>query len=257
MAMITIKQASKLVGKVPLTVRRSIYKAPEDKKATNEKGHLLIDREYIIDVFSVNSNVPEHSEPISDKAMILLSKQLDNKDDSLNSLNERLKESNIIIASQSQQIKGLTTDLSKANQLLLDPKKDDNDKQESLNNLNDSLSEAHTIINTLTNKLTEVTQKPIETPGTIIDNSKIELLEGVITKLEDDKQESLNNLNNRLDEANAIINKLTDTTQLLLEPITEEKPISKRVFPLLEVISISASILFAGAILFYVLTNKP
>lgn len=130
MGMITIKEASKIVDKVPLTVRRAIYKAPKELKSTNDKGHLLIDEEYITSAFAVNSNELEQSIPISDKSIDTLRNELNNKQKTIDSLNERLKEFNLIIGSQQQQLLGLSKSLSENNQKLLEAKEpnDDHDK---------------------------------------------------------------------------------------------------------------------------------
>ena len=122
MAMITIKQASLIVDKVPLTVRRAIYKAPEEVKGTNDKGHLLVDESYITNLFSVKSDVLVQGLPVRDKAIDKLTKELDNKQETINSLNDRLRDAFQVIGSQTKDITGLTFELSEQNKKLLQEK---------------------------------------------------------------------------------------------------------------------------------------
>lgn len=118
--MLTIKEAADLVGKVPLTVRRAIYKAPKDKKNTNNKGHLLIDKEYLLDIFNVKTNEPEQSKVINDNSLLILSNELQNKQKTIDSLNDRLQEANMIIGDQRQQITGLSNTINDKVQLLIE-----------------------------------------------------------------------------------------------------------------------------------------
>lgn len=121
--MISIKEASALVGKVPLTVRRAIYKANDNMRSTDEKGRLLIDKEYIIEYFNVKPNEPIKDKVINDSSVISqLSNELNNKQLTINSLNDRLSETNMMLASQIQEINTLSTALIESNQLLLETK---------------------------------------------------------------------------------------------------------------------------------------
>ena len=120
--MITIKEAALLVKKVPLTVRRAIYKADDNLKSTNDKGHLLIDKGYITEFFKVTRNVPVNDTPINDTANEIISNELQNRQKTIDSLNDRLKESHHIIEAQRQELTGLTDKL----QLLIEPSKDVN-----------------------------------------------------------------------------------------------------------------------------------
>jgi septal ring factor EnvC (AmiA/AmiB activator) len=181
---ITIKEASELVGKVEMTIRRAVKKAPSNMTATDEKGRLLVDKSYIASLYNVTENVtdvtpnvPIHSGTNTDVTVLALTKELDNK-------------------------------------------------QDTLNNLSNRLQEANTIINTLSNKLTETTKMLLESKEPInADHDKVVILEETIRQLED--------------ELNA--------------PIEPVNPIRKKSFPLLEVISIGVSIVFAGSIVFYVM----
>jgi septal ring factor EnvC (AmiA/AmiB activator) len=162
---ISIKEASELVGKVEMTIRRAVKKAPSNMTATDDKGRLLIDKSYIMSLYNITESIHNVTANVSDNLPI----QTTNNDVAMLALTKELE-----------------------------------NKQDTLNSLSDRLQEANTIINTLTNKLTE-------------------------------------------------------TTSLLLEAkesVYEEAPIEKKSFPLLEVISIGVSIVFAGAIVFYVLSIR-
>lgn len=128
MGLLTIKEASDLVGKAPLTVRRRIYAAPDDKKSTNEKGHLLVDKDYIVGVFNITSNEPINDHPINDNSLLILSNELQNKQKTIDSLNDRLAESNHIIEGQRQELKTLSNTISDKVQLLLEAPKEPSKK---------------------------------------------------------------------------------------------------------------------------------
>jgi len=147
--MITIKEASDLVGKVPLTVRRVIYKAPENMKSTDDKGRLLIDKRYIVDHFKDNTNEPINDNTTNDKVFDKLTKELDNKQKTIDSLNERLRESFQVIGSQTKDIKGLTFELSEQSKKLLQVQTPINDDkveklEETIQQLEDRLNQPAT-----------------------------------------------------------------------------------------------------------------
>jgi len=149
MGMITIKQASLIVDKVPLTVRRAIYKAPNEVKSTNDKGHLLIDESYITNLFAVNSNVLEQGTPIRDKEIDKLTKESDNRQDTINSLNDRLRDAFQVIGSQTKDISGLTFELSEQNKKILEAQKPIiNDNDDQIKELVETIKDLENKINT-------------------------------------------------------------------------------------------------------------
>jgi len=170
---ITIKEASELVGKVEMTIRRAVKKAPRNMVSTDDKGRLLVDKSYIMSLYNVQSNVTV-SETNNDVTIFALTK-------TIGSLNTRLHEANQIIGSQHKE-------LTETNKMLLEAKNQTIDTTK-VDKLEEKLE-----------KQVEVIKELIEAQKPAIDTEKVKGLEETIKELESHRKEQLKTIKRQEDE---------------------------------------------------------
>lgn len=98
MDQITIKEALVLTGKSEATIRRLLKKAlaKKPKKAIKKQGLWLIDKDFLLNEFSLEPSEQETNRDPNNVTIQALIKQLEIKDLQISELNQRLSEANIL-----------------------------------------------------------------------------------------------------------------------------------------------------------------